>query len=66
MNSNVCPKYQLEQEVAKIIRKSSAFKCCINCEYFAEHTEECVKYNQRPPARVIAHGCKEWEIEIPF
>ena len=44
------------------------YKSCLNCLLFNERAELCNKYNQRPPARIIAYGCKDWEDikEIPF
>lgn len=41
---------------------------CLSCSFFREPTELCNRYNQRPPARVIAFGCKDYldNDEIPF
>lgn len=42
---------------------------CLNCDFFIEATEICKKYNQHPPARVIAFACPSHENindEIPF
>lgn len=41
---------------------------CISCKKFDEPSEICKKYNQRPPARIIALGCEFWEDNdtIPF
>lgn len=42
---------------------------CITCLNFREnHGEICAKFNARPPARVIAYGCKDYFApdEIPF
>ena len=41
---------------------------CINCSFFIEAHELCKRFNARPPARVIAFGCKDHlDIqEIPF
>lgn len=44
-------------------------KTCLTCMYFDERNEACKVYaNQRPPARVIAYGCKSYFApdEIPF
>lgn len=38
---------------------------CINCTHFDETNELCTKYSARPPARVIALGCPEYE-NLPF
>lgn len=43
-------------------------KSCIYCEHFDEPSEVCKKYGQRPPARIIAMGCPDFENndDIPF
>lgn len=38
---------------------------CIKCGYFVEATETCNMFKARPPARVIAYGCPEYDF-IPF
>lgn len=43
-----------------------ATRTCLNCERFDEPTEMCEKFQARPPARIIAHGCDEHEEEVPF
>lgn len=44
------------------------YMSCLNCDHFNEEKELCKLVNQRPPARVIAFGCKAWQDidEIPF
>ena len=44
------------------------FQNCLGCKRFVESEERCKFYNARPPARVIAFGCDEFEDinEIPF
>ena len=39
---------------------------CLNCECFDKKTEQCLEFNQRPPAEVIVFGCPEWIQAIPF
>lgn len=42
---------------------------CVHCIYFKEAAEVCTFYTPqaRPPARVIAFGCPEFDAEtIPF
>lgn len=41
---------------------------CITCIDFNEPTELCQRFKERPPARVIAYGCKSYthDDEIPF
>jgi hypothetical protein len=42
-------------------------QCCPNCLHWIKNTETCMKYNQRPPAKVIVKGCESFEEdEIPF
>jgi len=52
----------------RVAIENGAQRSCINCANFDEPTEQCRKYKQRPPARVIALGCPEYEDEdvIPF
>jgi hypothetical protein len=58
----------MANELAVILSREihSATNTCINCYHFAEGTETCKLANQRPPARVIAFGCKAFEEAIPF
>jgi hypothetical protein len=46
----------------------SLMRTCMTCVHFQESNEVCKRYNLRPPARVIAYGCKDYmnEEEIPF
>ena len=44
-------------------------KSCITCETFNESTEVCNKYKMKPPARIIAFGCPDYNNiseDIPF
>ena len=43
-----------------------AYRSCLTCIHFIEAMETCDKFRQRPPARVIAYGCNEHTLEIPF
>lgn len=43
-----------------------ALQTCINCEHFDEPSEVCRLAGQRPPARVIAHGCPCHVARPPF
>ncbi len=41
--------------------------CCPNCDKWIAFKELCDLYNARPPAPVIAFGCKDFEtVKIPF
>jgi hypothetical protein len=45
----------------------SCNRSCMSCINFTERTESCLKAGDaRPPARVIAYGCEQWEEDIPF
>lgn len=58
---------QIARAVADVLTQLLAPKNCITCNHFDEHQGEvCSKAGQRPPARVIATGCKAWEQIIPF
>lgn len=41
---------------------------CLNCTKFDEPSEVCKKFSARPPARVIAYGCDDYDNpnDIPF
>lgn len=44
-------------------------KSCLSCKHFAEQKGEvCLKFNQRPPARVLVLSCQHYEDDndIPF
>lgn len=58
--------------------KEPLIQTCITCICFREHArndanekhpaEWCMKYNERPPARIIAYGCNSYanDEDIPF
>lgn len=52
--------------VAQHLNQLLSPKNCINCIHFTERIEQCEKYGQRPPARVIAHACPAWKEVVPF
>lgn len=41
------------------------FDTCLNCVHWHETKEICTKFNERPPAEVIIHGCEHHDV-IPF
>lgn len=45
-----------------------AWRTCVTCLHFSELHERCAKHgNQRPPARVIAYGCPDYDNDyVPF
>lgn len=55
---------ELGQVLAAYVYNST--KTCIRCCHFDEQAEHCLKFKQRPPARIIVLGCGEFEEEIPF
>jgi len=71
-------RYQSDYLLKNILRNAISLcnmlpetlvKSCLNCDLFNEETETCKKWNSRPPARVIAFGCGDWENvddTIPF
>lgn len=56
------------QKALGYVGGNSPTKSCLNCTYFLEHNEQCQKFNARPPARVIAYACSEYQDndDIPF
>lgn len=51
-------------DVARAIVQS--METCLNCQHFDEPSELCALAGQRPPARVIAHGCPMYAPAVPF
>lgn len=51
-----------------VIMGATAFRVrsCITCADFEESSELCFKAGRRPPAKVIAQGCEEYNEDIPF
>jgi len=41
-------------------------RSCPDCIHWDDPSETCGKYLARPPAKVIAKGCHEFEPNIPF
>lgn len=55
--------------IEKIIEGKPAYRSCLNCINFRETSGElCGLAMQRPPARIIAYGCPQYEDvdAIPF
>ena len=67
-------KYDLQSSIHNLVMRAiegtdPIYKSCMNCINFNEQREGCSLANwQRPPARVIAYGCPQWEDidEVPF
>lgn len=53
----------------KAQRAENLHVSCVNCDNWGAQVECCLKYNQRPPATIIAFGCNEWsnvDDDVPF
>lgn len=65
-------EYAIRQAIDKAVNeaaKEGLLRTCVTCIQFVEMGGElCRLYAQRPPARVIAYGCKDYahNDEIPF
>lgn len=55
------PQFKQRQRNAALLMRT-----CVTCDFFDEDTEQCRKWNARPPAKVIAYGCDQYLEEIPF
>lgn len=45
--------------------KQGIVTTCLNCSNFKADSETCVLCHLRPPAKVIATGCPQWD-PLPF
>jgi hypothetical protein len=54
----------ITSQVIESIREMA--QTCIHCEHFDEEKELCKLAGKRPPARVIAFGCENFQNIIPF
>lgn len=42
---------------------------CVNCDNWQHQEEYCMKFRDRPPAKIIAFGCIDWtniNDDVPF
>lgn len=46
--------------------EKQVWQCCLNCTEFEENSENCKRFNARPPAYIIVSGCKDYCQDIPF
>lgn len=60
-------KLELVNLIEKKLFEFEGYKSCLNCFAFNEEKETCgIAGHVRPPARVIAQGCEQWDEDIPF
>lgn len=54
--------------IEKIIEDRNVYRSCLNCINFREKQELCGLAMQRPPARIIAYGCPQYEDkeQVPY
>lgn len=59
---------ELEKFVRERFEREELMRTCLTCHHWQEQAEVCKKYNARPPAKVIANGCADYNdsYEIPF
>lgn len=57
---------ELQKRLLGVIEAARFEHTCLGCEHFAESSEVCAVYKQRPPARVIVQGCSAFEPIVPF
>lgn len=61
------PQAALQEAIEKADRIIPIIRTCVNCLKFDEPKEHCSQFGARPPARVIAYGCPQYENDdIPF
>lgn len=60
--TNSPARQHLQQEAVRTF----TWTTCLNCEHWQSTGEVCQRYQTRPPAHVIVHGCPEWCYDIPF
>lgn len=49
----------------KWMMEMGMFNTCLNCGHWQDNPEMCLKFKQRPPAKIIVVGCSE-HTDIPF
>lgn len=66
--NNELHKRQRQQimDLQESLIHSNQLPTCVNCEHWNNETEECIKFETKPPAYVIVIGCVEWYGTIPF
>lgn len=56
---------QLSMILNKWMLEIGMFTTCLNCCNWDDKNEMCMKFKQRPPAKIIVVGCSE-HTDIPF
>lgn len=44
-----------------VLIEANALNSCLPCKHFDEEHEMCMRHLARPPARVIAYGCQDFD-----
>lgn len=57
---------QTEKKLHEELINGMIIRSCLNCVNYSLQSDLCVKFNAKPPARVIVFACDEWVPEIPF
>lgn len=69
MSSNYVLKKELQdamREVFDRLRFDELFVTCLSCQYWDHKGDQCGKYQQKPPAKVIVAGCPAFEATKPW
>lgn len=63
-------KLDQQQEVIQSFQDKIIFqgvwRSCLGCINFSHRDEQCMMFKARPPAKVIVHGCRDYDQDIPF
>jgi hypothetical protein len=59
---------KIRTAINEVLANQIIISSCISCINFDEPSEICKVFKQRPPARIIAHGCPEYvdAYDIPY
>lgn len=62
--------YRVTDAIREAVERTDVFPSCLTCRHFKADNDEdiCGKYNARPPARIIANACPDYDDhdDIPF
>lgn len=65
MNSEPAPNPRSINRDTLVSLVNKQCETCLSCGHFVEQTELCSMFKQRPPARIIAFGCPNYDF-VPF